>query len=161
MPKIYLLLGSNLGDRETYLKKSRKLLAREIGAIERSSGLYETASWGKTDQPDFINQVVEITSDMEPRKVLEKILAIEKELGRVREEKWGSRTIDIDVLFYGNKIINEPDLIIPHPFLQQRRFALEPLMELDPELEHPLLKRSVKQLLTNLTDTLSVSLLKH
>jgi 2-amino-4-hydroxy-6-hydroxymethyldihydropteridine diphosphokinase len=161
MPKIYLLLGSNLGDRETYLKKSRKLLAREIGAIERSSGLYETASWGKTDQPDFINQVVEITSDMEPRKVLEKILAIEKELGRVREEKWGSRTIDIDVLFYGDKIINEPDLIIPHPFLQQRRFALEPLMELDPELEHPLLKRSVKQLLTNLTDTLSVSLLKH
>ncbi len=156
MPDIYLLLGSNLGDRETYLAKSRKLLEQEIGEIRKKSSLYETASWGKREQPDFLNQVVLVNTETDPQVILANILSIEKKLGRIRGEKWGSRTIDIDILFYGNKIIEETNLVIPHPFLHERRFALAPLMELNPELEHPLMKKTIKELYSSLTDSLLV-----
>lgn len=156
MPDIYLLLGSNLGNCETNISGARRRVEQKLGAIEKISSLYLTESWGKTDQPDFINQVIMVRSSLEPRKVLEEILSIEAELGRQRKEKWGSRTIDIDILFYDDACVNEPDLVIPHPYLHQRRFTLEPLMELEPNLMHPVLQRSIAELHKNLTDNLKV-----
>ena len=160
MEDIYLLLGSNLGDRETYLSKARKWIGRKIGRIENISCLYETASWGKTNQPEYINQVIHLKSILKPQKVLEAILSIEKKLGRERTEKWNSRTIDIDILFYGDQVINEPDLVIPHPHLHLRRFALAPLNELIPEFNHPLLNKNINDLFCSLNDTLAVRQIK-
>jgi len=160
MEDIYLLLGSNLGDRETYLSKARILIGREVGRIENISSLYETASWGKTNQPEYINQVIHLKSDLEPKKVLKAIISIEKKLGRERTEKWDSRTIDIDILFYGNHVINEPDLVIPHPSLHLRRFTLAPLNELVPKLNHPVLNKSINDLFCSLNDILVVRQIK-
>lgn len=156
MSEIFLSLGSNLGNRETNLLEARKLTEQKIGKIEDKSSLYLTQSWGKADQPDFINQVIKVTSDLKPSKVLEEILLIEKQLGRERKEKWGSRTIDIDILFYDDVCMNETDLTIPHPYLHQRRFTLEPLMELVPGLKHPVLNQTITQLYENLADNLEV-----
>ena len=156
MPDIFLLLGSNLGNRETILSQARKIAEQKLGRIVRMSSLYLTESWGKIEQPDFINQVVVVKSDLKPREVLEEILSIEEQLGRQRIEKWGSRTIDIDILFYDDVCINEPDLVIPHPYLHQRKFTLEPLMELEPELKHPVFNKSIAELYNNLTDNLKV-----
>lgn len=156
MHNIYLLLGSNLGRRETYLEKSRRIIEKEIGKIEAASSLYQTASWGKTNQPDFINQVLKVTSGLSAETLLKEVLSIEEELGRTRREKWGARTIDIDILFYDDAVINLPDLVIPHPFLHLRRFTLEPLMELAPELKHPVLGSTIKELTAKLEDNLLV-----
>jgi 2-amino-4-hydroxy-6-hydroxymethyldihydropteridine diphosphokinase len=160
MEDLYLLLGSNLGDRELYLCQARELIEQKIGKLKNISSLYETASWGRRDQPEYINQVIHLRSDIDPHKVLDTIITIEKKLGRERIEKWDSRTIDIDILFYGNRIINEPDLIIPHPQLHLRRFTLAPLKELSPELKHPLLNKSINDLFCSLNDKLKVRRIK-
>ena len=152
----YLLLGSNLGDSEKYLRDAMQLIGLRLGKIIKISSLYCTASWGKHDQPDFINQVLALETELSARDLLTGILAIESELGRERNEKWGSRTIDIDILLYGSEIIDQTDLKIPHPFLHQRRFCLEPLCEIAPELIHPFLDREMNLLLTDLSDNLSV-----
>lgn len=156
MQDIYLLLGSNLGDRQKRVEEAGKMIAKSIGNIIQSSGLYQTASWGNTDQPDFINQVLWVKTELTAGEVLAKALAIEIQLGRVRHEKWGSRLIDIDILFYGDAVIQEPDLQVPHPHLHERAFVLIPLQEIAPDLLHPVLQKTVRQLVANLDDTLLV-----
>jgi 2-amino-4-hydroxy-6-hydroxymethyldihydropteridine diphosphokinase len=156
MHNTYLILGSNLGDRQKYLSDAVGLIKERLGEILAQSSVYQTASWGLLDQPDFINQVILINTKLRPKKLLEKILAIELELGRERELKWGSRVIDIDILFYEDRIVDSPELKIPHPLLHERRFCLQPLNELAPEFVHPVLKKSVNRLLMDLSDTLFV-----
>ena len=156
MINVYLLLGSNLGNRTLLLKQAAEYIAAEAGTIVQSSSVYETQSWGKTDLPDYLNQVLLIQTNLTAQNLLKSILNIELILGRKREEKWGARTVDIDILFYGTQIINEPNLIVPHPELQNRRFTLEPLAEIAPGLIHPLLQKAISELKNNLTDDLQV-----
>lgn len=156
MEEAYLLLGSNLGDSRKYISDAIVNITDQIGPSTGLSSVYQTASWGNENQPDFINQVIRVQTNLNPRQLLEKILVIETSLGRERFEKWGSRTIDIDLLFYGDQIIQSENLIVPHPFLHQRRFTLMPLVELNPNLVHPVLNLSVKQLYDALDDNLSV-----
>ena len=152
----YILLGSNLGDSKKYISSAIAAIEMKIGLVQAKSALYQTAAWGKLDQPEFINQVIEVKTKLIPAVLLDYILEIEKMLGRERLEKWGARIIDIDILFYENQIINELDLIIPHPFLHVRRFTLMPLSEIAPGLMHPILLKSISQLLNELDDDLSV-----
>ncbi|TZF82693.1 2-amino-4-hydroxy-6-hydroxymethyldihydropteridine diphosphokinase [Pedobacter sp. BS3] len=156
MNRVFLLLGSNLGDRFSYLKQAITLISRHIGQVVRQSAVYETASWGNEQQPDYLNQVLEIETKLSPEDLLSQVLKIEKTMGRIRHEKWGARIIDIDILFYDNRIVDESDLIIPHPYLHQRRFTLVPLVELAPDFMHPKLKQPLKELLEALTDNLEV-----
>ena len=156
MIDVFLLLGSNLGDREKYLQKAIDLIETEIGSLRQKSSVYETEAWGKTDEPNYLNQVVCAGTELPVRQVLEKVLQIETSMGRVREEKWGSRIIDIDILFYGQDIIKEPGLIIPHPELHNRLFTLAPLNEIAPDLQHPVFKKSIFLLKSELKDNLIV-----
>jgi 2-amino-4-hydroxy-6-hydroxymethyldihydropteridine diphosphokinase len=156
MISVFLLLGSNLGDRQLFLKQAVEYIETDIGPVVKASSVYETQSWGKTDAPDYLNQVVMLETDLDASVVLQKILNIEITLGRKREEKWGSRTIDIDILFYGQAIINEPGLQIPHPELHKRRFTLEPLAEIAPEMMHPTLNKNILTIKNELKDKLIV-----
>lgn len=156
MFSIYLLLGSNIGDSFGFLKQAADKIELNIGTLLKKSAVYQTAAWGKTDQPDYLNQVLYLQASSTAREVLNKVLQIETELGRERIEKWGARTIDIDILFYGDEIINEPGLVIPHPELQNRRFTLEPLSEIAPELMHPKLNKTMLQLKNSLSDCMVV-----
>ncbi|MBF9255427.1 2-amino-4-hydroxy-6-hydroxymethyldihydropteridine diphosphokinase [Pontibacter sp. 172403-2] len=156
MPKLYLLLGGNLGDRILYLQQARASIAAQVGQITRSSKLYETAAWGKTDQPAFLNQVLEVQTALTPEQVLQSINAIEQELGRVRQEHWGARVIDIDIMFYDDLVLQTQRLTIPHPQLHLRRFTLMPLAEIAPDLVHPVLGKSIKELLEACADVLEV-----
>lgn len=156
MHAVFILLGSNLGDRLTYLHKATAGIEKEAGKVVQKSAVYRTASWGKTELPEYLNQVLQIESALPPQVLLSTLQRIETSLERTREEKWGSRTIDIDILFYDAQQINEANLIIPHPLLQERRFVLEPLMEIAPSLEHPVFGKTIKQLYAQLKDTLIV-----
>jgi len=160
MPRLYLLLGGNLGDRILYLQQARASIAAQVGPITCNSKLYETAAWGKTDQPPFLNQVLEVQTALTPEQVLQSINAIEQELGRVRQEHWGSRVIDIDILFYDNLVLQTQRLTIPHPQLHLRRFTLMPLAEIAPDLVHPVLGKSIKELLEECEDDLEVRVLE-
>ncbi|MBW4890723.1 2-amino-4-hydroxy-6-hydroxymethyldihydropteridine diphosphokinase [Mucilaginibacter sp. HMF5004] len=146
MNNVYLLLGSNLGNRETYLQKAADEIAAAIAPIAKSSSIHQTAAWGKTDEPDYLNQVLMLKTDMPAQDILQTILVIELLMGRERKEKWGSRTIDIDILLYGDEIISEPGLIVPHPQLHKRKFAMEPLIEIAPKLVHPIFNRTFEEL---------------
>lgn len=152
--KAYLLLGGNEGDRHLWLSKAREQIAASCGAITRQSSIYETGAWGITDQPDFLNQVVLIETALDPLTLLHTIQQIEKMLGRQRDVKWGPRTLDIDILFYDDIIVNDPELIVPHPYLQDRRFTLAPLAEVARGLMHPVLHKTIAQLLEACLDTL-------
>lgn len=149
---VYLSLGSNLGNREeNILYAVRKL--KEIGfEIKETSSIYKTSPWGKPDQPYFLNLVLEGETKLSPQRLLQKAKIIEKTLGRKKGEKWGPRTIDIDILFYDNKIIKTPNLKIPHPQLHERNFVLIPLKEIAPNFIHPLLKQNVQQMLKKMDD---------
>ncbi len=146
MINVFLLLGSNLGNRHLFLKEAIEHIEKDISPVLKISSVYETQSWGKTDAPDYLNQVVMLQTDLPAQIILQKILNIERVLGRSRGEKWGSRTIDIDILFYGDAIINEPGLQIPHPELHNRLFTLAPLAEIAPGLVHPVLKSNILHL---------------
>ncbi|BAU55233.1 Bifunctional folate synthesis protein [Mucilaginibacter gotjawali] len=150
MHEVFLLLGSNLGDRQLFMKQAIDQIESVIAPVLKKSSVYETQSWGKTDAPDYLNQVILLKTAFNPNEVLEKVLNIENRLGRRREEKWGSRTIDIDILLYDQQIINDPGLIIPHPELQKRRFTLEPLAEIAADTMHPVLKKIFYNLNSNL-----------
>lgn len=153
----YLLLGSNLGDREKYIADALTLLAANVGRILQTSSIYETAAWGKTDQPSFLNLAVEMETALNPTQLLETVLKVEADLGRVRHERWGSRRIDIDIILYGDQVVNlVGQLCIPHPEMHNRRFVLLPLSEIAPDAMHPVLNQKVSQLLINLSDSLTV-----
>ena len=156
MIDVFLLLGSNLGDRKAYLEQAVVYIKTDIAPIVNRSSVYETQSWGKTDEPDYLNQVIRLKSDMPAHDLLERILHIEQMMGRKREVKWGSRIIDIDILFYGQAIINDEELTIPHPELHKRLFTLAPLNEIAPDFIHPGLHRSIFQLKNELNSDLHV-----
>jgi len=155
---IYLLLGSNMGNRLSFLKQARKHITKKIGKITKTSSIYETAAWGKENQSAFLNQVLLVESDEEVTKVLALVLAIEQEIGRKRLEKWGERIIDIDILLYNNIVIETKNLIVPHPYLHLRRFTLLPLAEIAADIVHSKLEKSIRQLLTECDDVLEVSI---
>lgn len=157
MNKAYLLTGGNLGDRKDTLQKALTLIEKNCGKIISLSSIYETAAWGKTDQPSFFNQVMEIQTELLPRLLLRRILKIETRIGRIREEKYGPRIIDIDILFYNDEVHNYPLLKIPHPEIQNRRFVLVPLAEIARDFIHPVLKKSILELLAICADGLEVS----
>lgn len=156
MTDVFLLLGSNLGDRQAYLHQAIEHIETYIATIVNRSSVYETQSWGKTDEPDYLNQVVQLKTTIPARDILEKILHIEQAMGRKREVKWGSRIIDIDILFYGQSIISEDGLTIPHPELHKRLFTLAPLSEIAPDFKHPVLHKSIFQLKNELKSDLHV-----
>ena len=157
MSTAYLLIGGNLGNRKDNLLKATSLIIEQCGVLTRSSSIYETAAWGITDQPSFLNQAVEISTSLNARQLMRKILKIEKEMGRTRNEKLGPRIIDIDILLFENEIHDLRFLKIPHPEMQNRRFVLTPLAEIDPGLQHPVLKKSIAQLLEECPDNLEVT----
>jgi 2-amino-4-hydroxy-6-hydroxymethyldihydropteridine diphosphokinase len=146
MNDVYLLLGSNLGNREMFLQQAAYEIEKAIDPIAKRSAILQTPAWGKTDEPDYLNQALLIKTDMPATEILQTILAIELLLGRERIEKWGSRTIDIDILLYGDEIISLPGLIVPHPQLHKRKFAMEPLIEISPKLVHPIFNRAIADL---------------
>lgn len=147
----YLGLGSNLGDRKDYINRAVSRLSShaEISLLKCSS-IIETKAFGKTDQPDFLNCILKIKTILSPQELLKLCLKIEKSLGRIRYETWGPRVIDIDILFYSDRIIDTPDLKIPHPGIIKREFVLRSLMELCPELIHPVEKRTVREIFADL-----------
>lgn len=149
---LILLLGANLGDRVDTLRKAVSLIDERIGSVAQQSGLYQTAAWGVTEQPDFLNQVIRIDTDLTPESVLEQTQRIEQELGRIRREKWGARAIDIDILYYDQRIIHTETLTIPHPYLHHRRFTLVPLAEVAPDFVHPVLQKTTLELLADCAD---------
>ena len=156
MNKAYLLTGGNMGDRQKNLETTYERIEQECGNIVSASSIYETAAWGKKDQPSFLNQVIEIQTGLTPRKLLKKILNIEKQIGRVRKEKYGPRIIDIDILLFNDEIHNYTSLKIPHPEMQNRRFVLVPLAEIAPGIIHPVFKKTIAELLAICPDELAV-----
>lgn len=156
MNKTYLLLGSNMGNSKAQLKNATALIKKQVGPVIRHSALYLTAAWGKTDQPDFLNQVIVVHTKLNAVQTMRAILGIEKKAGRVRTIKNAPRIIDIDILFFNKEIIDRPELSIPHPQIQNRRFVLTPLNELSPNFKHPVLKRSVHDLFIHCPDKLNV-----
>ncbi len=156
MNSVYLLLGSNLGHREHYLETARLRIGKQVGEILSASRLYRTDSWGVTAQPEYLNQVLEVATLQPAQELLNTLLRMEQEMGRERAGKWGPRTIDLDILYFNEEIIQMPGLTIPHPHLHERRFTLAPLMELAPDFRHPLLGLTTTALLAQLQDELTV-----
>lgn len=156
MSGVILLLGSNIGDSYSILTRAKAMIQSAIGNIERISQVYLTEAWGYHDQPPFLNQAIAVTTQLTPQHLLIKINQLEKDLGRVRIEKWRERTIDIDIIYYHQKIIDEPDLKIPHPEMQHRKFVMVPVAEIIPEMQHPVLRLSNRQLLEKIEDPLQV-----
>lgn len=135
---VYIALGSNVGCKRDNMAQAVQLIA-DLPATQvvKSSSLYETAPWGKTDQDEFLNQVIEIETALQPEELLHELQNIEIKMGRQRKEKWGPRLIDLDILLYGNEVIDDPQLTIPHPYLRERLFVLVPLAEIGAELQFP------------------------
>ncbi len=161
MNKVFLLIGGNLGNREKNFGTAKKLIEQHCGVILNSSSIYETAAWGKTDQPSFLNQVLEIETELNAKQLIRSILKLERLMGRERKEKYGPRIIDIDILLFNDEQYDYSFLKIPHPEIQNRRFALIPLAEIAPDLRHPVLKKSILQLLKECRDELSVKKYTH
>ena len=157
---IYLHTGSNLGDRISYLSQACEMLEQHVGEISKKSRLYETEAWGMKDQPDFINQALEIQSELEPEEVLFRIKKIEKEIGRQENKKWHERIIDIDILFFGDLNFSSENLKIPHPHCHERMFVLVPLMEIAGYFTHPILNLTIEELYLECEDPLEVYILE-
>jgi len=156
MNKAYLLTGSNLGDRIMNLKTAEEMVGQQCGHVMKVSSLYETAAWGNTDQPPFLNQALGIETDLNAKQLIRRILKIEKGMGRIRKEKYGPRIIDIDILLFNQEIYDYLFLKVPHPELQNRRFALMPLAEIAAEIIHPVFNKPISQLLIECKDELDV-----
>jgi len=160
MALAYLLLGSNLGNRLSYLDQAQQLISKHCGEIINQSSIYETAAWGFTNQPAFYNQVIVLQTMIEQQHLMQTLLEIEEKIGRKREIKYGPRIIDIDILLIDNLISNTSLLALPHPFLPERRFALLPLSEVAAKQLHPLSNKTIMQLLEECTDKLEVKKLQ-
>ena len=156
MNKAYLLTGGNEGDRYLNMQQARTNIEHICGRLLLVSSLYETAPWGKPDQPDFLNQVLLVETALSPQALLAAIFSIEEKGGRKRTVKNAPRTIDIDILFYNRLVLEEPGLSIPHPGILYRRFVLEPLNEISPDFIHPVIGKSIHELLLECTDELAV-----
>jgi 2-amino-4-hydroxy-6-hydroxymethyldihydropteridine diphosphokinase len=156
MNTVYIQLGSNIGERKSYIAKSMDQIEENIGKIIIESSIFETIPWGNENQNNFLNSVIKINTTLDAFRVLKKSQEIENNLGRERVEKWGERTIDIDILFYNNEIINTTKLNIPHPFIQKRKFVLVPLSEIAPNYIHPTLKKNISTLLSECKDNQKV-----
>ncbi|WP_160068869.1 2-amino-4-hydroxy-6-hydroxymethyldihydropteridine diphosphokinase [Sphingobacterium bovisgrunnientis] len=154
--EIYILLGANLGDPITQLGKARELLKQKLGNLVKASSVYQSEAWGVEDQPIFLNQVLLIETDKSADESLLICQNIENELGRIRKEKWGARLIDIDILYFNSEIIDKPLLKIPHPYIQDRKFTLQPLCEIANSYKHPKLNLTNEQLLLICKDNLEV-----
>ena len=159
MNRAYLLTGGNMGDREASLDEARQWIEADCGAVLRASAQYETAPWGKTDQPSFLNQALEIQTALNAKQLIRHVLKIEKKMGRIREEKLGPRLIDIDILLFNDEIYKTSFLEVPHPEMHNRRFVLVPLAEIAPDAVHPILSKTITELLRDCPDTLPVK--KH
>ncbi len=145
MLRVFLGLGSNIGDKEDNINKALALISK-LYTVKKKSHLYLTEPVGNITQDWFLNCVVEIQTDVDPKKLLSTLKSIERKLGRTKTVKNGPRTIDIDLLFYGDHILNTMTLVIPHPSIQERLFVLQPMMDIDPNVVHPVFKRSIHQL---------------
>jgi 2-amino-4-hydroxy-6-hydroxymethyldihydropteridine diphosphokinase len=156
MNKVYVLLGSNMGNSHEQLTFAKKNISKNVGPIVRSSNIYITAAWGNTQQPDFLNQVIILYTNLSATQTLQQILKIETAMGRVRTVQNAPRIIDIDILFFNKEIINTPILKVPHPQITNRKFVLIPLNELSPNFKHPVLLQNIHQLLSICTDGLNV-----
>lgn len=146
MKRVFLHTGSNQGDRLRNLKQAASALEETVGPLLQSSRIFETAAWGVRDQPDFLNQALELETALDPIGLLNTVLEIELEMGRVRIQKWGQRLIDIDILYYDDIIWESDQLTLPHPHLQERNFVLAPLLDIAPDLVHPRLKKTTREL---------------
>ncbi len=156
MNTAYLLTGSNMGDRAGFLSGALQLIREQCGPVPAVSSIYETAAWGKTDQPAFLNQALELHTALNARQLIRRLLKIEKQLGRVRKEKYGPRLIDIDILLFNDEVHHYDLLKLPHPELPNRRFALLPLSEIAAERVHPVSGKTIRQLLDECPDPLEV-----
>ena len=156
MNTAFLLTGGNLGDREKNLSQALQHIAEQCGHIVALSSLYETAAWGNVEQPSFLNQAIELETKLNARQLIRRLLKIEKIMGRERKEKYSARIIDIDILLFNHEIHDYHFLKLPHPEMQNRRFALEPLAELAPDYIHPALGKSIVTLLALCPDSLPV-----
>lgn len=160
MKRIFLAIGTNIGDRSLNLKLAKNAINAQIGVVNKESSIYQTAAWGLEEQDDFYNQVIEVcfgeNEDIIPLDILKKCKRIEDEMGRVKFQKWGPRLIDIDILFCANEVVDLAELRVPHPHLQDRNFVLVPLCEIAPDLVHPVMQKSMKKLLEDCVDELPV-----
>ncbi|MEO7120634.1 MAG: 2-amino-4-hydroxy-6-hydroxymethyldihydropteridine diphosphokinase [Ginsengibacter sp.] len=154
MEKVFIGLGGNIGNVSETFDLVLKHLNEKIGPVVKSSSRYKTEPWGNKNQDNFLNQVIVAETSLNPNEVLKQIYDIEKKLGRDRDKnnQFAPRTIDIDILFFGNKIINEENLIIPHPRLHLRNFVLTPMLEIAPDFIHPTFNKSIRDLANNETD---------
>lgn len=151
MRRVYIGIGSNLGDREFLIRKAVEALRLLPQTnVSRVSSLYDTDPVGETDQPPFLNAVAWIETELPARELLWQMLLIERRMGRVRSRRWGPRPIDLDLLFYGDDVIEEPDLRVPHPEAHRRAFVLLPLLELDPQFRHPITEETVRRMIQKL-----------
>jgi len=151
--EVFLLLGSNLGNRQAILNEAIAHIEAQIAPISAKSSVYQTAPWGVLAQPSFLNQVVCFQTVLHPIDILQRALKIEQIMGRERRERWDARLIDIDLLYCGSVIVKMADLMVPHPRLHERRFTLVPLAEIAPKFVHPVFKQNNQQLLDNCVDT--------
>lgn len=155
--KVVLILGGNRGDREELINQAVKFIS-EKNQLAASSAIYETQAWGNVAKGNFLNQVIQLETSVSPEKLLELIQEIEEKLGRKRTETWGDRTMDIDILYFGDEVKHTPQLTIPHRFIQDRRFVLVPLAEILPDMIHPVLGKSNRTLLEECQDPCEVEI---
>ena len=157
MTQLFLSLGGNLGNTREIFEGAYPLIEKKIGKISVYSSVYQTEAWGPIPQADFLNQVVLVTTTLKPEACLSELLEIEREFGRERKERWGPRTLDLDILFYGDMIIAESDLSIPHPRIAERKFILAPLAEIAPTFTYPASDKTMVALLGECQDSSQVN----
>jgi 2-amino-4-hydroxy-6-hydroxymethyldihydropteridine diphosphokinase len=158
MNQAFILLGTNLGDKRANLQQAILSISANLISIVSNSDIYETAAWGNTNQDNFYNQVIEVKTELSANDLLQKLLQIETQMGRVRNQKWEARIMDLDILYFNHEIIDTENLKVPHPYLHVRRFTLAPLVQIAHEFLHPVFNKSNTELLENCSDNSEVKL---